>query len=192
MTRKIERTCRSPSYSQLCKARQRAEELYKSFVVSRSDGLRLAAFRRKVLHGLDHIHQKGNTMKVDGNLDVKRIKGKGEAAEDADEDTNSKTAAEAFDPCTHGQAGGVESLIQGNMHYAGIREKIQSPKTWETKPLSSSSLWRVSLPDRAAFSLSIFLRPNLSETSHFHPSRSSGYRWHCLSCDVFPLSLSDS
>ena len=117
MTRKIERTCRSPSYSQLCKARQRAEELYKSLVVSRSDGLRLAAFRRKVLHGLDHIHQKGNTMKMDGNLDVKRIKGEGEAAEDADEHTNSKTAAEAFDPCTHGQAGGVESLTHALCRY---------------------------------------------------------------------------
>ena len=129
-----------------------------------------SSFPRKVLHGLDH---KGNTMEMEGNLDVKRIKGKGEAAEDADEDTNSKTAAEAFDPCTHGQAGGVKSLTQGSMHNAGIREKIQYPKTWETKPLSSSSLWRVSLPDRAAFSLSIFLSPHLSETSHFHPSRSS-------------------
>ena len=82
-------------------------------------------------------------MKMDGNLDVKRIKGEGEAAEDANEDTNSKTAAEAFDPCTHGQAGGVKSLTQGtqgSMHNAGIREKIQYPKTWETKPLSSSSL----------------------------------------------------
>ena len=49
-------------------------------------------------------------MEMDGNLDVERIKGKGEAAEDADKDTNSKTAAEAFDPCAHGQAGGVESL----------------------------------------------------------------------------------
>ena len=128
-------------------------------------------FQRKILHGLDHVHQKGNTTEMDGNLDVKRIKGKGEAAKDADEDTNCKTAAEAFDPCTHGQAGCVESLTQGNMHYAGIGEKIQYPKTWETKPLSSSSLWRVSLPDRAAFSLSIFLSPHLSETSHFHPSR---------------------
>ena len=136
--------------------------------------VKLAVFPRKVLLGLDLVHQKGNTMEMNGNLDVKRIKGKGEAAEYADEDTNSKTAAEAFDPCTHGQAGGVESLTQGNMHYVGIREKIQYPKTWETKPLSSSSLWRVSLPDRAAFSLSILLSPHLSETSHFHPSRSSG------------------
>ena len=55
-------------------------------------------------------------MEMDGNLDVKRIKGGGEAAEDAGEDTNCKTAAEAFDPCTHGQAGGVESLTQGNMY----------------------------------------------------------------------------
>ena len=54
-------------------------------------------------------------MEMDRNLDVKRIKGKGEAAEDADEDTNSKTAAEAFDPCTHGQAGGVKSLTQVDM-----------------------------------------------------------------------------
>ena len=138
--------------------------------------MKQAAFPRKVLHGLDRIHQhhEGDTIEMDGNLDVKRIKGKGEAAENADEDTNSKTAAEAFDPCAHGQAGGVESLTQGNMHYAGISEKIQYPKTWETKPLSSSSLWRVSLPDRAAFSLSIFLSPHLSETSHFNPSRSSG------------------
>ena len=113
-------------------------------------------------------------MEMGGNLDVKRIKGKGEAAENADEDTNSKTAAEAFDPCTHGQAGGIESLTQRSMHYAGIREKIQYLKTWETKPLSSSSLWRVSLPDRAAFNLSIFLSPHLSETSYFHPSTSSG------------------
>ena len=73
-------------------------------------------FQRKILHGLDHVHQKGNTTEMDGNLDVKRIKGKGEAAKDADEDTNCKTAAEAFDPCTHGQAGCVESLTQGNMY----------------------------------------------------------------------------
>ena len=72
--------------------------------------MKLAVFPRKVLHGLDHIYQKRNAIEMDGNLDVKRIKGKGEAAEYADEDTNSKTAAEAFDPCTHGQAGGVESL----------------------------------------------------------------------------------
>ena len=148
MTRKIERTCRSPSYSQLCKARQRAEELYKSLVVSRSDGLRLAAFRRKVLHGLDHIHQKGNTMKMDGNLDVKRIKGEGEAAEDADEDTNSKTAAEAFDPCTHGQAGGVESLTQGNMHVSEKRFSIQKPGKQNHSPHlhCGESLYQTELP----------------------------------------------
>ena len=136
--------------------------------------MKLAVFPRKVLFGLHLVHQKGYTMEMGGNLDVKRIEGKGEAAEDADEDTNSKTAAEAFDPCAHGQAGGIESLTQRSMHYAGIREKIQYLKTWETKPLSSSSLWRVSLPDRAAFSLSIFLSPRLSERSHFLPSRSSG------------------
>ena len=81
--------------------------------------MKLAVLPREVVHGLDHIHQKGNTVEIDGNLDVKRIKGEGEAAEDADEDTNPKTAAEAFDPCAHGQAGGVEGLTKGNMHYAG-------------------------------------------------------------------------
>ena len=80
-------------------------------------------FQRKILHGLDHVHQKGNTMEMDGNLDVKRIKGKGEAAEDADEDTNCKTAAEAFDPCTHGQAGGVESLTQAKYALCRYRRK---------------------------------------------------------------------
>ena len=47
MTRKRERTCRSPSHFQLCRARQRAEELYKPLVVARSDGWSKQLFQGK-------------------------------------------------------------------------------------------------------------------------------------------------